>query len=175
MVEKDDDYDEDDDEDESKEELDKKRGRDLEESIDLLTTKVFSQSLNEEQVVHNDDMDTFLLEYGAGERNIPVSELDSATPGMKNAYTRVGGGPACAACGFEMPKYPGAYPKFCSNCGTKSMQPDDVQVDSSDPGIGIAGESEVQKGSLMEEMGVDDLINKATGVSDSVMLNRGKK
>lgn len=40
------------------------------------------------------------------------------TPGMANAYSRLSGsGRRCSSCGFELPKYPGAYPKHCPNCG----------------------------------------------------------
>lgn len=134
----------------------------------LLDVHQFSDIIDQEE----DTIDE-LIAYGAGERNIPqlLNEVDNATPGMKNAYSQVTGGPKCTACGFDLPKYPGAYPKFCPNCGTQMTKPKDVEVDKD------AEEASIDEGGpgLMESLGVDDLIKKAKPVPDTVMLDRGKK
>lgn len=44
--------------------------------------------------------------------------LETYTPGMSSALGKIKYKGVCRACGFNVPSYPGAYPKFCPNCGS---------------------------------------------------------
>ena len=74
----------------------------------------------------------------------------------------------CKKCGFEIR----SDWKFCPNCGNKVMKPKDAEVGSGDEEVKQVHED--SDPTLSEAMDLDRMINSATGVEDSVMLNRGK-
>lgn len=43
--------------------------------------------------------------------------LEAYTPGMSSALGKIKYKGSCRSCGFNIPAYPGLYPKFCPNCG----------------------------------------------------------
>lgn len=45
--------------------------------------------------------------------------LESYTPGVVKALSKVSYKGKCRSCGFKLPNYPGAYPKHCPECGAR--------------------------------------------------------
>ena len=56
---------------------------------------------------------------------IPDEVVEQATGGMLNALQRLPASRQCSDpdCAFKVPKYPGAYPKKCPECGAPMMAP----------------------------------------------------
>ncbi len=53
----------------------------------------------------------------------PDHVMEQATNGMINMLQRLPAKRQCPGCGYKVPKYPGAYPKRCPECGCDLTEP----------------------------------------------------
>jgi len=63
-----------------------------------------------------------VMESDEGKRLVRKKFAEKITKGMKNAMRKLGTKLACGDCDFEIPRYPGSYPKACPGCGSASLR-----------------------------------------------------